>query len=191
MSISASTSTSSTNLTPYQILLENRKKQKEQIKKNYGEHFTKIIGAKTIQGLKEIPAEALNLTGIGKYPVRVVTPSMLKNCSAARTTIFSKNNEGEFVYPRSAILIKVDLLDPNTLEKVDTVVEVIFKRYWNMNGNYVTALYNLSELNQSYPSTLYAAGGMTEDNIAAVAQLLEGETIATPYTTYLVRMAEN
>ena len=192
MSISAPASTSFTNLIPYQLLLEKRQRQKEQkleryrqIEELYGEAFTKIVGAKTISSL---PAKDF------KDPV---TPSMLQNCSAARTILFRKNDKGDEC-PLPGVLIKVDLLDPITQEKVDTVVEIIFQCYCYgggksrcMEDNFVTALNNISELNKSYPSTLYSFGGRSKDIISAVAQLLEGEIIKTPYTTYLVRMAEN
>jgi hypothetical protein len=57
--------------------------------------------------------------------------------------------------------------------------------------NYVTALSNATEDKRRFTSCLYRSGGMTDKQITAVRDLLEGKEIDSPCdSNFLIRMAK-
>ncbi|MBS0656262.1 MAG: hypothetical protein JSR46_10825 [Verrucomicrobia bacterium] len=163
--------------------------KKAEIEDTYGPDFCGIVGTEKISALFKVTAKDLNLENDGKYAQNCVKPSMLQGHSAVRGIMGSN---------RPFIAIKIDILDPKTKERVDVVVEVVFKRY-ALDGsggkekfdenNYVTTLITASEAGKQWNSFLYATGGMTREQIAAVGELLDGKEIKPPYGNYLIRMS--
>ncbi|MCE2982067.1 MAG: hypothetical protein LW832_00735 [Parachlamydia sp.] len=163
------------------LMFENEKKLKiEQVKKQYGDYFCSIV--KHIFRLQEVEAEKLNLVNEGKYPSHRVSPAMLGNESAVRGMMGSN---------RPFLAIKIEVLDATTklVQKVTT--EVIFKRYplgsWpDREDVYVTVLGNQTfdvngnKLEGYHHSFLYAGGGMSDEQLRAVQDLLEGKEIVPP-----------
>lgn len=164
-------------------------KREKEIADNYGGFFTSIVGVEQIFRLNVVPADQLNLLGDSKYYAQTVKPSMLKDAPAVRG-ITSDN--------RPFIAIQIEMLNPETREVVDKVVELVFKRYsLDFDGkkgalhenNYVTALHNAGENGTFYNSTLYTSGSMSTPQIEAVRDLLEGKEIKAPTGYYLIRKA--
>ncbi len=171
------------------LIAKEETTRKTELVNTYGEWFCNIVGVDRIFQLTQVEAKDLNLTNDGKYPQCVVQPSMLKNHSAVRGMMGSN---------RPFVAVKIEVLDSETKKVVGVVVELIFKRY-NMEGcgrkggarehQYVTALANSREDGTRIDSSLYCAGGMTNQQITAVKNLLEGqeiESVAGP--KYLLRM---
>jgi hypothetical protein len=162
---------------------------KEEIKGVYGTDFCKIVTVKKIYFLAKVKANALGLENDDKYPNNVVTPAMLNGRRAVRGVMGSL---------RPFIAIKIDVLDSKTKEKIDVVVELVFKRYslkgdgakgGYMENNYVTALSITSEQGKSWNSFL-SSGEMSHKKMAAVKDLLDGKTIIAPQAKcYLIRMS--
>ena len=165
--------------------------RKAEIEDAYGADFSNIVGLENIYSLTEVQAKDLGLENDAKYPSNIVTPSMLSDHIAVRGLMGSY---------RPFIAIKIEVLDPRTKQRIDTVVELIFKRF-SLKGDgakgrcredsYVTALYNISEKGKSLRSFLYSKGYMIETQKAAVRDLLDGKTIKAqvPESDHLIRMA--
>jgi len=172
------------------VVDKEREIRKQIIESNYGPLFSEIVGPDRIDALPEMMAADLNLKKDSKYCSKVVAPSMLKENSAVRGVLGSG---------RPFIAIKVEMLDSQTKEVVDTVVELVFKRY-PLKGdggpnrvyenNYVTALINISDKGISYPSTLYGSCGMSNIQIEALRELLDGKEIKAPVGAYFLRQSK-
>jgi hypothetical protein len=154
--------------------------RKAEIESAYGTDFCTIVTVEKIYSLPKVEAN----------PSKVVVPSMLNGPCAVRGIMGSG---------RPFIAIKIDVLDSKTKEKIDVVVELVFKRYSlkgdggkgkYMENNYVTALTNTSEKGKTLPSFLYGSRGMSKEQMAAVKDLLDGKTITAPQSKYdLIRMS--
>lgn len=154
--------------------------RKEVIRDNYGDSFTDIVGAELIDDLPEVPAKQLNLhSGEGKYAPACVKPEDLGEFSAVRGIMGSG---------RPFVAIRVEIIDKAKQTVIDKTVELIFKRY-SLGGdgkrgalcenNFVTALSTLGESGKTHRSYLYSSGGMSEEQMEAVRDLLQtGETIS-------------
>lgn len=163
---------------------------KAEIEDAYGTDFCNIVTIKKIYSLAKVEANALGLENDSKYPNNLVTPAMLNGRSAVRGLMGSL---------RPFIAIKIDVLDSKTREKIDVVVELVFKRYslkgdgakgGYMENNYVTAFSITSEKGKSFPSFLYGSGGMSREQMTAVKDLLDRKTIPAPQANcYLIRMS--
>jgi hypothetical protein len=164
--------------------------RKAEIESAYGTDFCTIVTVEKIYSLPKVEAKTLGLENDSKYPSKVVVPSMLNGPCAVRGIMGSG---------RPFIAIKIDVLDSKTKEKIDVVVELVFKRYSlkgdggkgkYMENNYVTALTNTSEKGKTLPSFLYGSRGMSKEQMAAVKDLLDGKTITAPQSKYdLIRMS--
>jgi hypothetical protein len=147
-------------------------KKKKTIVPNYGEIFCKIIGEETLCNLPEVSAKSLNLQVKNKYPQGIVKPSMLGDTSAVR---------GILSWERPFIAVKIEAKEVETQKIVGVFVEVIFKRYTDSYPNlYVTALGNTSDEGEKVSSFLYSSGGMNEEQMQAVKDLLDGKEILDP-----------
>jgi hypothetical protein len=168
--------------------LKNRQEAKtKQMLSEYGKIFCDIIGVDTIYSIPVVEAKTLGLLKESKYPQKVVKPSMMGGHSVVR---------GKTELNRPFIAIKIEMLTPETRKVEAVVVELIFKRYSiDCDGrggglhedNYVTALNNSTNNGEVYPSTLYSTGGMSDSQIQAVKDLLEGKEIKSPVGNYLIR----
>jgi hypothetical protein len=176
------------------LLQKEETNRKTEIKDAYGPDFCNIVSVEKIYGLAKVEAKTLGLENDSECPDNIVTPAMLNGCCAVRGVMGSL---------RPFIAIKIDILDSKTKEKIDVVVELVFKRYSlkgdggkgkYMENNYVTALFITSEKGHSFPSfcysDLYCSGGMSEEEMAAVKDLLDGKTITAPQDNCsLIRMS--
>ncbi len=154
--------------------------RKANIEATYGSHFCKIVGIEQIYLLAQVEAKELSLESHSKYPEKVVTPKMLGQHSAVR---------GITGQQHPFIAIRIDVLDCDTKEKVDEVVELIYTRH-SLKGdggkgrihenNYVTALTNTSANGKTLNSFLYSSGGMSNEQMEAVSDLLSGKQIIPP-----------
>lgn len=168
-------------------LVEHRK-----IELTYGRTFTQIVGAENIFKLPVVDAQELNLRSEDKYYQNTTKPSHMKDKSAVRGT---NGRNCPFV------AIKIDVLVAETRQLVAKVVEVVFKRYGNSGdgsfgkiheNNYVTTLSTVTEEGESHPSYLYSQSGMSESQIQAVRDLLEGKEIGAPCSKHhRIRMAKD
>lgn len=157
-------------------------KKQEEVTSKYGDWFCGIIGKEIIFKLPEVKAEALKLHEDRKYPSNKTKPSMLGSYSAVR---------GMLSYDRPFIAIKIEAKDVINKKLIGVFVEVIFTRFTEKStGNYVTALCNAAEDGTTHASFLYGTGGMSQQQIEAVRDLLLGKTIPAPTspTLYEIKM---
>jgi len=159
----------------------------------YGRQFTKIVGAENIFRLPSVEATELNLHSENdKYYPMCTKPSHMKDKSAVRGI---NGRDCPFV------AIKIEVLDAETRQLVTKVVEVIFKRYGNFGdggygkwheNNYVTTLYTVTEEGERHCSYLYNNACMSDAQMQAVRDLLEGKEIPAPCSkSHLIRMAKS
>lgn len=147
---------------------------------NYGAWFCAIIGEQAICNLPEVTAESLGLQNVIKYATDIVKPSMLRLHSAVR---------GILSWNRPFIAIKIEVKDAHTDEYIGTVVEVIHRRFApNKDGGpgqlgietFVTGVSNLTDDDKRIHGLLYCAGGMNEQKLIAVRDLLAGKEVLSP-----------
>lgn len=164
---------------------------------DYGPILISEIGFDVLKSLPYIPAKKLNLEGVDVYPNCRVKPEMMQHGAVLTTTVGEMYDKSLCFYP--AIVIKLEILDPTSKKVIDTVAEVIQKRYpleadggkgQSQENNYVTATKNLYASGKTSFSSLYASGGMSLKDFAVVKQLLAGEEVISRYTRLLIRMSK-
>lgn len=165
---------------------EDKEKEVEQeLVETYGARFTNLIGLENLKKIPIVSAEQVHLDHCDDYPQGRVHPDDLAGKNAARGV----DGSG-----RPFLLLVVCLFDREK-NKLAKVVEVVFRRYNDSlppyRDNYVTALqnnYGTIEEKKCCSSALYSSGGMVDNQLKGVRDLLEGKVIepigTSPYVEF-------
>jgi len=158
-------------------LTKIRKEKVGSIVKIFGQYFTEKIGAGKIESIPEahqklhldLIAQLEALFRNSKYPTPLKPIQMGNNA-----TLRGQNSD------RSFIMIKVEVRDSTTKRVIGVSTEIILQRYAaaDMTSNYVTS--NRVDENSQDSSYLYSNGSMSDKQIEALRDLLEGKEIVAP-----------
>ncbi len=150
-----------------ELIVQEETHRKTEIEDVYGQWFCNIVGVEKIYSLVKVDAKDINLDHVNKYPDLYVKPSMLGDRAAVR---------GEF-NNQPFIALKVDRLDPITKTVIDTVVEIVFKRFKDHAMTYVVPSNILSETEKHSTSFLSENSGLSQREIEVIKGLLEGKEV--------------